>query len=700
MGESAGPEMEQAKTPRGSKRKAAGKAATKTAQPVLFDKLLIANRGEIACRIIRSCRRLGIHTVAVYSEADHDALHVELADEAIAIGPAASAESYLVIDKIVAACRESGAQAVHPGFGFLAENSAFVEALEAAGIVFVGPPTGAIAAMGDKIESKRLAQAAEVNTVPGHMELIEDAEEAVKISRDIGYPVMIKASAGGGGKGMRLAANDEEAREGFRSARSEAKSSFADDRVFIEKFIEEPRHIEIQVLADGHGNALYLGERECSIQRRHQKVIEEAPSPLLDPATRAAMGEQAVALARAVDYRSAGTVEFIVDKDKNFYFLEMNTRIQVEHPVTELITGLDLVEWMIRIAAGERLDTTQDDVTLDGWAVETRVYAEDPLRGFLPSIGRLVHYREPTASDMPDGTTLRVDSGVVEGSEVTMYYDPMIAKVVTHGPDREAAVAAMQAALDAFLVRGVRHNMSFLAAVMSQPRFREGRLTTNYIAEEFPDGFHGHALPEALQEELAAVAAILQRQLAETELAITGQLRGHKAQAGFDWVVIVGETARPVTLEAIPEGYIARLEGREVHVASDWHPGQALFRAHIDGSVKTVQVARRGPSWRLAHGGGEIEALVLTPRLAELAARMPHKEPPDLSRFLLSPMPGLLVSLAVSLGEEVKAGQELAVVEAMKMENVLRAERDGVVAKVHAEAGDSLAVDQPILEFD
>jgi len=696
MGASAGPGTEQVKTPRGSKRKAAAEAV----QPVVFDKLLIANRGEIACRIIRSCRRLGILTVAVYSEADHEALHVNMADEAIAIGPAASAESYLVIDKIVAACRESGAQAVHPGFGFLAENSAFVEALEAAGIAFVGPPTGAIAAMGDKIESKRLAQAAKVNTVPGHMELIEDAEEAVKISRVIGYPVMIKASAGGGGKGMRLAANDEEAREGFRSARNEAKSSFADDRVFIEKFIEEPRHIEIQVLADGHGNAVYLGERECSIQRRHQKVIEEAPSPLLDAATRAAMGEQAVALAQAVDYRSAGTVEFIVDKDRNFYFLEMNTRIQVEHPVTELITGLDLVEWMIRIAAGEPLDFTQEDVRLDGWAMETRVYAEDPQRNFLPSIGRLVHYREPTADDMPEGTTLRVDSGVVEGSEVTMYYDPMIAKVVTHGPDREAAVAAMQAALDAFLVRGVRHNMGFLAAVMAQPRFREGRLTTNYIAEEFPDGFHVHALPEALQEELAAVAAIVQHRQAETDLAITGQLRGHKARAGYDWVVIVGEIARAVDLEAIPEGYIARMEGREVHIASDWHPGQALFRAHIDGKVKTVQVAHRGPGWRLAHGGGEIEAFVLPPRVAELAARMPRKEPPDLSRFLLSPMPGLLVSVAVSQGQEVKTGEELAVVEAMKMENVLRAERDGVVAKLHAEAGDSLAVDQAILEFD
>ncbi len=691
----AAPAKARAKAP----AKARVKAPAKAEQPAPFAKLLIANRGEIACRIIRSCRRLGIKTVAVFSEADRDALHVEMADEAIAIGPAASAESYLVIDRIVAACKESGADAVHPGFGFLAENPAFVEALEAAGIVFVGPPTGAIAAMGDKIESKRLAQAAGVSTVPGHMELIEDAEEAVRISREVGYPVMIKASAGGGGKGMRLAADDEEAREGFRAARSEAKSSFADDRVFIEKFIEEPRHIEIQVLADSHGNAIHLGERECSIQRRHQKVIEEAPSPLLDPATRVAMGAQAVALAEAVDYRSAGTVEFIVDKDKNFYFLEMNTRIQVEHPVTELITGLDLVEWMIRIAAGEPLGLAQDEVALNGWALEARVYAEDPSRGFLPSIGRLVHYREPTAADLPDGTAVRVDSGVVEGSEVTMFYDPMIAKVVTHGPDRAAAVAAMQGALDAFLLRGVQHNMNFLAAVMSQPRFREGRLTTNYIAEEFPDGFHGHAPSEALQEELAAVAAIVQRRQAETELAISGQLASHAGHAGSDWVVMAGDRARPVSLESVPGGFIARTGGRELRIATDWHPGEALFRAQIEGSGKTVQIARRGPCWRLAHGGGEIEALVLSPRVAELAARMPLKEPPDLSRFLLSPMPGLLVSLAVAPGQEVKAGEELAVVEAMKMENVLRAERDGVIAEVHAEPGASLAVDQAILEF-
>ena len=694
------PKTETKTKPTKAKSKAKAKrAGAKGGAPALFSKILIANRGEIACRIIRTCRRLGIATVAVFSEADRDARHVEMADEAIAIGPAASAESYLVIDRILAACRETGAEAVHPGFGFLAENPAFVEALAAAGVAFIGPPAGAIAAMGDKIESKRLAQAAGVSTVPGHMELIADAKEAVRISRKIGYPVMIKASAGGGGKGMRLAADDAEAREGFRAARSEAKSSFADDRVFIEKFVEDPRHIEIQVLADGHGNAIHLGERECSIQRRHQKVIEEAPSPLIDPATRAAMGAQAVALAQAVDYRSAGTVEFIVDKDKNFYFLEMNTRIQVEHPVTEMITGLDLVEWMIRVAAGEPLGLAQEEVAFDGWAIETRVYAEDPLRGFLPSVGRLVRYREPSAEDMPDGTALRVDSGVVEGSEVTMFYDPMIAKVVTHGPDRPAAVAAMQAALDAFELRGVRHNMSFLAAVMAQPRFREGRLTTNYIAEEFPDGFHGHTLPEALQQELAAVAAVAQRRQAEIELSISGRLPGQDDEAGADWVVMSGADSRQVCLEAVPGGFLARTGGRAIRIETDWQPGRALFRARIDGAGKTVQVARRGPRWRLAHGGGEIEALVLPPRAAELAARMPIKEPPDLSRFLLSPMPGLLVSLAVAPGQEVKAGEELAVVEAMKMENVLRAARDGVIARLHAEPGASLAVDQAILEF-
>jgi len=655
----------------------------------VFDKILIANRGEIACRIIRSARRMGIKTVAVHSAADATALHVEMADEAVAIGPPPAAESYLVIERIVEACRQTGAQAVHPGFGFLAENGAFVEALEAAGIVFIGPPPGAIRAMGDKIESKRLAAKAEVSTVPGHLDVIADADEAAQIASEISYPVMIKASAGGGGKGMRIAYDDAQARDGFRSAQNEARASFGDDRVFIEKFIEQPRHIEIQVLADGHGNILHLGERECSIQRRHQKVIEEAPSPLLDAATRAAMGAQAVALARAVDYRSAGTVEFISDDKKNFYFLEMNTRIQVEHPVTEMVTGLDLVEWMIRIAAGERLDFGQEDVKLTGWALEARVYAEDPLRNFMPSIGRLARYREPAT-----GARVRVDSGVTEGSEISMYYDPMIAKLVTHGETRDAAIREMQAALDAFYVRGINHNMSFLAAVVAKDRFRDGRLTTNFIAEEFPEGFQKGTLPAAARETMIVVAAVVHDRLARRA---TGKADD---AAPRDWMVRIDGEAHEIRVQ--PEGTALRLRGavEECRVESDWRPGEALFRGRIDGRAVTVQVDRRGPSYRLTHGGAEVEALVVRPRVAELAARMPEKAPADLSRLLLSPMPGLLVRLAVEEGQEVKSGEELAVVEAMKMENVLRAERDGVVAAVHARPGASLAVDQAILEFE
>jgi propionyl-CoA carboxylase alpha chain len=589
----------------------------------------------------------------------------------VAIGPAAAAESYLVVDKLVEACKATGAQAVHPGFGFLAENAGFVEALEAAGIVFIGPPTKAIAAMGDKIESKKLAAAAKVSTVPGHMD------------RDIGYPVMIKASAGGGGKGMRVARDDGEAREGFRAARSEAKSSFADDRIFIEKFIEEPRHIEIQVLADGHGNVLHLGERECSIQRRHQKV----------------MGAQAVALAKAVDYRSAGTVEFIVDKDRSFYFLEMNTRIQVEHPVTELITGLDIVEWMIRVAAGEALGFGQDEVKLDGWAVEARVYAEDPVRNFMPSIGRLVRYQEP-AAPADGGRVVRVDSGVVEGSEISMYYDPMIAKVVAHGPDRAAAIESLQAALDGFYIRGINHNMSFLAAVMAHERFRAGRLTTNFIAEEFPNGFHGLALSAENEALLVALAAVVQRIWAAREAMISGQMLERAGAPGDDWVVAGHELSRAVTVTGEGGAYRVTGEHGEMQLELAWAPGEPLLRAAVDGKAVTVQVDRHGSWWRLSHGGAQLDAQVLSARSAELAARMPKKEPPDLSRFLLSPMPGLLVSLAVEAGQEVKAGEELAVVEAMKMENLLRAERDGVVAKVHAGPGSSLAVDQPILEFE
>jgi propionyl-CoA carboxylase alpha chain len=659
----------------------------------LFDKILIANRGEIACRVIRSCQDMGVKTVAVYSAADEGAEHVRRADEALAIGPAASAESYLVIDKILEACRKSGAQAVHPGFGFLAENAAFVEALEAAGIVFIGPGTKAIAAMGDKITSKKLADKAKVSTVPGHMDLIADAEEAVKIAGSIGFPVMIKASAGGGGKGMRVAGNAAEAREGFRSAQSEARSSFGDERIFIEKFIEEPRHIEIQVLADGHGNCIHLGERECSIQRRHQKVIEEAPSPFLDAETRAAMGAQAVALARAVDYRSAGTVEFIVDKDKNFYFLEMNTRIQVEHPVTELVTGLDIVAWMIRIAAGEKLELRQEDVALEGWAIEARVYAEDPTRNFMPSIGRLVRYREP-ADRVPDqagGTRVRVDSGVIEGSEISMYYDPMIAKLVTHGEDRAAAIDGMMAALDAFYIRGIAHNMGFLAAVVDHPRFRAGRLTTNFIADEFPEGFEGAVPDDAARADLITLAAVLLHRRTT---------RGDEEHAERSWVVQADGAFHPRRVRSRAEGFeVTDRAGATVLVEVETRIADPLVRCRVAGRPRTVQVDRIGPRRRLSHRGAALDTLVVTPRGAELAALMPVKAPPDMSRFLLSPMPGLLVSLFVTEGQEVKAGEELAVVEAMKMENILRAERDGKVSEIHAQPGASLSVDQAIIEF-
>ncbi len=662
----------------------------------MFDKILIANRGEIACRVIRSCRKLGIKTVAVYSEADATALHVEMADEAVLLGPPPSAESYLQIDKVVQACRDTGARAVHPGYGFLSENTRFAQALDEAGIAFVGPPADAIAAMGDKITSKRLAKEAGVSTVPGHMGLIEDPEEAVALARDIGYPVMIKATAGGGGKGMRIARDDKEMRDGFRAARSEAKSSFADDRVFIEKFIEEPRHIEIQVLADSHGNVIHLGERECSIQRRHQKVIEEAPSPFLDPETRERMGEQAKALARAVGYRSAGTVEFIADKDRNFYFLEMNTRLQVEHPVTELVTGVDLVEMMIRVAAGDALPMGQDDVRLDGWALESRVYAEDPLRGFLPSIGRLAYYQEPGGLD-----GVRVDSGVVEGSEISMYYDPMIAKLCTHGPDRDAAIESMQAALDAYYIRGINHNMAFLADVMSKPRFREGRLTTSFIAEEYPDGFHGTEPGPGVRDVLVTAAAVLQRVAAARDARIGGQVAGHEKGVGDEWVVFIEDDQVPVSVRFQGEGVWQVLRETANHeVATAWTPGETLLRARIDGRPVTVQVDRRGARWLLTHGGASREVRVLPPRSAKLAALMPKKAPPDLSKYLLSPMPGLLTKLLVEQGTPVKAGEELAIVEAMKMENVLRAERDGTVGKLHAQPGDSLAVDQAILEFE
>src|SRR5262245_15248560 len=660
----------------------------------MFSKILIANRGEIACRVIRTCRALGIKSVAVYSDADADALHVREADEAVHIGAPPAAQSYLLVDRIVEACRKTGADAVHPGYGFLSEKEAFAAALKKAGIVFIGPPPKAVAAMGDKIESKKLAKKAKVNTVPGHLGVIQDDKEAVKIAREIGYPVMIKASAGGGGKGMRIAASDQEVREGVRAARSEAKSSFADDRVFIEKYIEQPRHIEIQILADTHGNTIHLGERECSIQRRHQKVIEEAPSPFLDPKTRAAMGAQAVALAEAVGYASAGTVEFIVDSKKHFYFLEMNTRLQVEHPVTEMVTGLDLVEQMIRIAAGERLKVKQKDVALNGWAIEARVYAEEPERGFLPSIGRLVKYREPAA-----GGAVRIDSGVYEGAEISMFYDPMIAKVVGYGSDRAEATAALRDALDSFHIRGVGHNINFLAALLKTPRFASGKLTTNFIAEEFPDGFAGARPDPADVRLIHAVAAVVHHQYDQRDAAISGRIWPAPERAGSQWVIADNGERRTVTVAETASGYAVIDGDAAIELASTWRLGDALFQATANGRQVTVQVERLGTGYRLSHGGVQLKLRVLPPRAAELLAQMPVKRPPDMARFLLSPMPGRLVSLAVESGQEVKAGQELAIVEAMKMENLLRAERDGRVAKVHAKPGDSLAVDQPIVEF-
>ncbi|WP_289296960.1 acetyl/propionyl/methylcrotonyl-CoA carboxylase subunit alpha [uncultured Reyranella sp.] len=649
----------------------------------MFDKILIANRGEIACRVIRTCKRLGIKTVAVYSEADADALHVREADEAVLIGPPPSAQSYLLIDKIVEACKQTGAQAVHPGYGFLSEKEAFQKALAEAGIKFIGPDARAIYAMGDKIESKKLAQKAGVSTVPGYLAAIPNADEAVKIAQKIGYPVMIKASAGGGGKGMRIAWNDAEAHEGFGSATNEAKASFADDRVFIEKYVEEPRHIEIQLIADGHGNCVYLWERECSIQRRHQKVIEEAPSPFLDAKTRKAMGEQAVALAKAVKYKSAGTVEFIVDKHRKFYFLEMNTRLQVEHPVTELITGLDLVELMIRVAAGEKLPFQQKDVKLEGWAVEARLYAEDPFRNFLPSTGRLVKYREPQP-----GPDVRVDTGVFEGGEISMFYDPMIAKLCSYGPTRNAAIDRMRRALDEFYVRGVSHNVPFLAALMAHPRFVAGNLTTNFIAEEFKGGFTAEHLPPGDPAMLAAIAAVVDR------------IHAHRAGAPqSERVVMLNRKPFPVSVSGGGLEYVVETEGRHIVIETGWLPGEPLVHAKVDQHDIVVQVDALGSGWRLVHEGGQADVLVLTPRQAELYALMPVKAAPDTSKFLLSPMPGLLASVAVSEGQEVKAGEALAVVEAMKMENVLRATRDGTVKTLHAKAGDSLRVDQKIIEF-
>ena len=677
-----------------SKKKPA-KTAAKIAGGPPFSKILITNRGEIACRVIRTCKRMGIKTVAVYSDADADALHVREADEAVHIGPAPSAQSYLKIDAIVRACKKTKAEAVHPGYGFLSENAAFAKALDEAGIVFIGPSMRAVAAMGDKIESKLLAQKAGVSTVPGHLKPLKDAEECVVVSRKIGYPVMIKASAGGGGKGMRIAHDDASAREGFRSATNEAKSAFGDDRVFVEKFVEEPRHIEIQVIGDGHGNIVHLGERECSIQRRHQKVLEEAPSPFLDAKTRAAMGAQAVALAKVVKYKSAGTVEFIVDKRKNFYFLEMNTRLQVEHPVTECVTGLDLVELMIRVAAGERLPFEQKDVKLTGWALEARVYAEDPTRNFMPSIGRLARCEAPIGKP-----GIRVDTGVYEGAEISMYYDPMIAKLVASGESRAQATQRMEDALDAYVVRGVGHNIPFLSALVRHPRFKAGKLTTGFIAEEFPGGFKGRAVDVDLRRTLVALAAVAQRRIRERETGVSGQLAGHEATIERDFVVRLAGEDTPVKIELAHGTYRVTAEGEMSLVTTSWSPGTLLMEAVVDGEALSAQIERKGAGFALTHAGASVDALVVAPRVAELRKLMPEKRAADTSKFLLSPMPGLLKALPVKAGQDVKAGEELCVVEAMKMENILRAERDGKIAKLHAAAGDSLAVDQKIVEFE
>ena len=670
----------------------------------MFEKILIANRGEIACRVMKTARRMGIGTVAVHSDADADAPHVAMADEAVRIGPAPAAESYLDMEAILDAIRATGAQAVHPGYGFLSENAAFAQALKDADIAFIGPPPGAIEAMGDKITSKKLADEAGVSTVPGHMGLIEDAGEAVRIATQIGYPVMIKASAGGGGKGMRIAWNDEEAREGFALSRSEARSSFGDERIFIERFVQKPRHIEIQVLGDTHGNCIYLGERECSIQRRNQKVIEEAPSPFLDEATRRAMGEQAVALAKAVDYCSAGTVEFIVDPDRNFYFLEMNTRLQVEHPVTELITGIDLVERMIRIAAGERLNIAQSDVVLNGWAIESRLYAEDPYRNFLPSIGRLTRYRPPAEGERGEGI-VRNDTGVEEGGDISMYYDPMIAKLCTWAPDRTAAIDLMQEALDGFEVEGIGHNIPFLQAVMNHPRFRAGDISTAFIAEEYPEGFEGAALSP--QETEAAVAAVaLAHVIGERRnAAVSGTLDNRRRRIGGDWVAMVddpvaGRSEHRVAVSPVEGGATVRVgDGDQRTVRTDWTPGTPVLKARVDGQDVTLKVAPAADGLRVRWRGASLGVSIRTPRAAELAALMPVKEPPDTSRFLLCPMPGLVVSIMVGEGDEVQEGQALAVVEAMKMENVLRAEKRATVAAIRAEPGASLAVDDVIMEF-
>ena len=695
----------------------------------MFKKILIANRGEIACRVIKTARRMGIATVAVYSDADARAPFVRMADEAVHIGPSPASESYLIADRIIEACKATGAEAVHPGYGFLSERTSFAEALAKENIAFIGPPVNAIAAMGDKIESKKLAKEAGVNVVPGFVGEIRDTEHAVEISNEIGYPVMMKASAGGGGKGMRLAYDEKDVREGFESVKREGLNSFGDDRVFIEKFILNPRHIEIQILGDQHGNILYLNERECSIQRRHQKVVEEAPSPFVTPKMRKAMGEQCVALSKAVGYYSAGTVELIVSgadpTGESFYFLEMNTRLQVEHPVTEAITGIDLVEQMIRVAAGEKLELTQDDIKIDGWAIENRVYAEDPYRGFLPSTGRLVRYSPPPASrhqapfassevEMPIGRArlhgvstsldtngdekagyIRVDDGVAEGGEVSIFYDPMIAKLITWGETRDEAADLQVAALDRFELEGLGHNIDFVSAIMQHPRFRSGELTTGFIAEEYPEGFHGAPADEAVTRALAAIAGFMASAEADRARRVDGQL-GDRLDPPARWQVTIGDASHKVKLG---RKHI-KVDGEKVDIALEYTPGDRLVVAEIDGSELAVKVAKTRTGWRMTTRGAIHDVRVLPWHVAPLSAHMIEKVPPDLSKFLICPMPGLLVALHVGAGDKVEAGQPLATVEAMKMENILRAEKTGVVKSVNAAQGDSLAVDAVILELE
>lgn len=661
----------------------------------MFQKILIANRGEIACRVIRTAKRMGIRTVAVYSEADRRALHVRMADEAVLIGPPPSKQSYLCMDRIIAACKATGAEAVHPGYGFLSENAEFARRLEKEGIVFIGPKACSIEAMGDKIASKKLAMKAGVNTIPGYAGVIADSDEAAAIAERIGFPVMIKASAGGGGKGLRVAWNAEEAREGFVSCTTEARNAFGDDRVFLEKFIEDPRHIEIQVLGDAQGHLVYLWERECSIQRRHQKLIEEAPSPFLDAATRQAMGEQAIALAKAVSYQSAGTVEFVVGRNRQFYFLEMNTRLQVEHPVTEKVTGLDLVEWMIRVAAGEPLGFGQGDIRLDGWAMECRINAEDPFRNFLPSAGRLVKYRPPADSE----AGVRVDTGVYEGGEIPVHYDSMIAKLIVHGATREEAVRKMRNALNAFYLRGVSTNIAFQAALMQHPRFLSGEFHTGFLAEEYPNGFHAaDARPED-PAFLAVVAAVARRRYIDRAVQISAQTRGLQRRVGTDWVVLIQDSSYAIHLKPVEGGYEGRYGEKTYEVLTDWSFGSPLFRGICNGVPVCLQLERIGLRFHIAYNGAAVDAIVMTARAAQLLSLMQAKPKPDLSKFLISPMPGLLTHLNVEVGQEVKAGERLAVIEAMKMENVIKAEHDVVVDEILARSGESVAVDQPILKF-